>query len=33
LVIWNGDKGGVGSNGKSWADCDKKPDCKVALEV
>jgi hypothetical protein len=33
LVIWDGDKGGVGSNGKSWADCDKKPDCKVTLEV
>src|SRR6185295_2428459 len=33
LLIWNGDKGGVGGTGKSWADCDKKPDCNVTLEV
>jgi len=33
LLIWNGDKGGVGGTGKSWADCDKKPNCNVTLEV
>src|SRR5262245_43432969 len=33
LGIGDGATGGVGANGKSWADCDKKPDCKVTLEV
>jgi hypothetical protein len=32
LVIWDGDGNGM-SGGESWADCDKKPDCKAKLEV
>ncbi|HEY8946770.1 MAG TPA: hypothetical protein VIM73_21150 [Polyangiaceae bacterium] len=28
-VIWDGDE--VGAGAKSWADCDKKPDCKGTL--
>jgi hypothetical protein len=32
LVIWDGDGGGI-EGGKSWADCDKKPDCKSTLTV
>jgi hypothetical protein len=31
LVIWDGDGHTVGSGAKSWADCDKKPDCKVTM--
>jgi hypothetical protein len=32
LVIWDGDGGGI-EGGQSWADCDKKPDCKAKLEA
>jgi hypothetical protein len=28
-IVWNGE--GVGETAKGWSDCDKKPNCKVAL--
>lgn len=28
-ILWDGDENGLGAKG--WADCDKKPDCKVTL--
>jgi hypothetical protein len=28
-MVWDGD--GVGQTAKGWTDCDKKPNCKVAL--
>jgi hypothetical protein len=31
LLIWDGEGHGAGSSAKSWADCDKKPDCKASL--
>ena len=32
FIIWDGDGGGI-SGGKSWADCDKKPDCKASAAM
>lgn len=31
LSIWDGDGHNAGAGAKSWADCDKKPDCKSVL--